>query len=58
MSNVMKNNQTSGQRIMPETRKTSFHALSIYSRVEISRSASETDGSFYFGLKGSHNVIF
>ena len=31
------------KRIMPETRQTSFLALSVYPRVGISRSASETD---------------
>ena len=31
-----------GQRIMLETRSTSFLALSVYSRVGISRSASES----------------
>ena len=40
----------SDQRLIPETRQTSFPALSVYSRVGISRSASETNDRFY--LKG------
>ena len=39
--------QPSGQRILPETRQTSFPALSVYHRVGISRSASKTDDRFY-----------
>ena len=35
--------QPEGKRIMPETRVTEFPALSVDPRVEISRSASETD---------------
>ena len=35
--------QFEGERIMPETRFTEFPALSVDSRVGISRSASETD---------------
>ena len=35
--------QPEGKRTMPETRFTSFPALSVDSRVEISRFASETD---------------
>ena len=35
--------QPKGQRIMPETRLTSFSALSVDPSVWISRSASETD---------------
>ena len=35
--------QPEGKRIMPETRFTSFPALSVDPRVGISRSASETD---------------
>ena len=38
----------SGQRTMPETRQTSFPALSFYPRVEISLSASETNDIFHF----------
>ena len=37
--------QPSGQRIMPETRWTSFPALSVYPWVGIFQSALETDGS-------------
>ena len=33
---------------MPETRQTSFPALSVYPRVGISLSASEADDRFYF----------
>ena len=40
--------QSSGQRIMPETRQTSFPALSVYPRVGISLSESVTDDRFYF----------
>ena len=36
---------------MPETRQTWFTALSVYPRVEISRSASEIDDRFYFSDK-------
>ena len=39
--------QSAGQRIMPETRKTSFPTLSVFPRVWISGSASETDDRFY-----------
>ena len=39
--------QPSGQWIMPETQLTSFPALSVYPRVRISLSASETDVRFY-----------
>ena len=39
---------TSGKRIMPESRFTSFPALSVVPRVGISRSASETDGKLFF----------
>ena len=35
--------QPKGKQIMPETRVTEFTALSVYPRVGISRSASETD---------------
>ena len=42
--------QSSGKRIKPETRGTSFPALSVYPRVRISRAASETDDSFYFSI--------
>ena len=40
--------QPSGQRTMPETRLTSFPALSVYLRVGISRSPSRTNDRFYF----------
>ena len=40
--------QPSGQRIMPETRQTSFPALSVDPRAGISPSASETDDRVYF----------
>ena len=39
--------QPSSQRIIPETRYTSFPALSVYPRVGISLSASETDDRLY-----------
>ena len=39
--------QPSGQWIMPETRYTSFSALSVYPRVGISLSKSETDDRFF-----------
>ena len=42
--------QPSGQRIMPETRQTSFPALSVHPWVGISRSASETDDRVYLSL--------
>ena len=35
--------QSEGKWIMPETRFTEFPALSVDTRVDISRSASETD---------------
>ena len=37
-----------GKRIMPETRFTSFPALSVDPRVGISRFASETDDTLFF----------
>ena len=40
--------QPEGKRIMPETRLTEFPALSVDPRVEISRSASETDVWLFF----------
>ena len=40
----------SGQRIMPETQLTAFPALSVYPRIGISLSASETGDRFYFSL--------
>ena len=48
-----KKSQPSGQQIMPETRSTSFPALSINPPVGISLSASETDDRFYLSLKVS-----
>ena len=41
---------SSDQRIMPETRKTSFSALSLNPRVGISLSASETDDTFFLSF--------
>ena len=38
------------QRIMPETRLTSFTALSVYPRIGISLSAAESAGRFFFFL--------
>ena len=46
-----KKSQTLGQLIMPETRKTSSSALSIYSRIGIFLSASETDDRFYLSQR-------
>ena len=46
----------SGQRIMPETKWTSFPALPVRPRVGISRSASETDDRFY--LSGGECTCF
>ena len=43
VSNADQKIPTSGQGIMPETRLTSFPALSVYPWVEISSSALETD---------------
>ena len=40
--------QPEGKWIMPETRFTKFLALSVDPRVEISRSASETDDRLFF----------
>ena len=45
--------QPSGQRIMPETRLTSFPALSVNPLVGILRSASETDDKFYLSKKAN-----
>ena len=42
--------QPSGQRIIPETRQTSFPALSVDPRAGITPSASETDDRVYFFL--------
>ena len=42
--------QPSGQHIMPETRLTSFPALSVYPRIGISRFASETGDRFYLAV--------
>ena len=39
--------QPSGQRTVPETRLTSFPALSVRPRIGISLSASETNDRFY-----------
>ena len=39
--------QPEDQRLMPETRFTEFPALSVYPRVGISLSSSETDDKFY-----------
>ena len=44
---------TSDQRIMPELEKNSFPALSVYPRVGISLSASETDVKFYLSYRPS-----
>ena len=35
--------QPEGKRLMPDTRFTEFPALSVYQRIGISRSTSETD---------------
>ena len=40
--------QPEGKGIMPETKFTEFPALSVDPRVEISRSASETDDCLFF----------
>ena len=40
--------QPEGKRIMPDTRFTEFPALSVYPRVGISRSDSETDDTLFF----------
>ena len=40
--------QPEGERIMPETRFTEFPALSVDSKIGISRSASETDDLLFF----------
>ena len=43
-------NQPSRQRILLETRQTSFPELSVYPRVGVSRSAPETDNIFYLSV--------
>ena len=46
VSDATEKSQPSGQRIMPETRFTSFSALSVDPRIGISQSVSETDDRF------------
>ena len=46
--------QPSGQRIMTETRQTSFPVLSVYPRVGISLSAPETDHRFYLSYTSKY----
>ena len=50
--------QPEGKRIMPETGFTSFPALSVYTRVGISRSASETNDRFYLSALFPSICIF
>ena len=46
----IKKSQPSCQRIMPETRLTSFLVLSVYPRVEISRSGTKIDDRCIYRL--------
>ena len=50
--------QPSGQRIMAETRQTSFPALSVYPRAGISRSISKTDDRLHFYQNASVSVAW
>ena len=49
--------QPLGQQIMPETQWTLFPALSVYPRVGISLSASETDGRFYLSCNRKQSEL-
>ena len=48
--------QAEGKQIMPGTQLTSFQALSVYPRIEISLSASQTDDRFYLSHPGPDKI--